>query len=128
MSEDTGPESRHFDERVTDRERAIFEGAITLGAAYHQYVGAPFRDGEKLEEAIRESAMAQPYIEEAEIRLNTGGDTGKKTFEYDSVSGEILEMEITAEYGDARAILKLEWVSEMEYPLMYIKSIEESDS
>ncbi|MEM3588173.1 MAG: dihydroneopterin aldolase family protein, partial [Candidatus Jordarchaeaceae archaeon] len=32
---------RYFGKEVTDRDRAIFEGGITLGAIYHQFVGTP---------------------------------------------------------------------------------------
>ena len=27
---------------ISDRERAIFEGAISMGALFHQFVGTPF--------------------------------------------------------------------------------------
>ena len=118
-------ESKFFDETVTDRERAIFEGAVSLGAVFHQYIGAPFRKKERIENAIKESALTQPYVVDAEIHLNTPPKSDENTFEYDVVSGKILEIQITAEFGDARAILALDWIPEMDYPLMYIKEIVE---
>ncbi|MCX8191821.1 MAG: dihydroneopterin aldolase family protein, partial [Nitrososphaerales archaeon] len=32
---------KYFDQSLTDRERAIFEGGIALGALYHQFIGIP---------------------------------------------------------------------------------------
>lgn len=63
------PGSKYFGDGVTDRDRAIFEGAITLGALYHQFIGTPIRDPEALERAIEESALAHPYIVRAEAGL-----------------------------------------------------------
>ena len=39
---------------ITNRERVIFEGAITMGALFHQFVGTPvsLKTAESLENAI----------------------------------------------------------------------------
>ena len=120
---DEKPESKFFADGITDRERAVFEAAITLGAVFHQYIGAPFKNKERIEKAIEESALAQPYVEDVEIKLNTQAKSTKNTFEYDVVSGKILEIEITVEYGVAVAVVGINWVPELNYPLMYIKKI-----
>ena len=48
---------KEFFSNITSRERAIFEGAITMGALFHQFVGTPIsRDTvESLEKAMKES-------------------------------------------------------------------------
>ena len=47
---------KEFFSNITSRERAIFEGAITMGALFHQFVGTPIsRDTvESLEKAMEE--------------------------------------------------------------------------
>ncbi|HIQ32623.1 MAG TPA: dihydroneopterin aldolase, partial [Methanothermococcus okinawensis] len=44
---------RYF-KNLTPRERAVFEGGITLGALFHQFVGTPvsLKNREILERAI----------------------------------------------------------------------------
>ena len=47
---------------ITTRERAIFEGAISMGALFHQFVGTPVNKNtkESLEKAMEESLNLQP--------------------------------------------------------------------
>ena len=55
---------------TTDRELAIFEAAIKLGALYHQWVGTPVSrtSAESLEKAIEKSVILQPYVEEISVQ------------------------------------------------------------
>jgi hypothetical protein len=59
---------------TTDRELAIFEAAIKLGALYHQWVGTPVSrtSAESLEKAIEKSVILQPYVEEISVSLDRG--------------------------------------------------------
>ncbi len=123
MKNDEEKDLARFDDSVSDRERAIFEGAITLGAIFHQFQGTPFREKEIIEDAMKESALTQPDIVDVEISLETHPKSEKKQFEYGVVSGEILSIEITAEHGEAQAIVGMEWLEEYEYPLMFIKQV-----
>lgn len=119
--------SEHFDSGVTDRERAVFEGGITLGALYHQFAGAPVKDEDSLEESMEQAAVAHPYVEEAEVRVNTPAKEGKSPFDYGALSGEDLEIRLVARYGGARAELEMRWIPEMGYPLMFVKEIGRKD-
>ena len=57
---------------ITSRERAIFEGAITMGALFHQFVGTPVNKDSKesLENAIKESLELQPAIEKVDAKID----------------------------------------------------------
>lgn len=121
-SEEVSPDE-YFDSDVTPRERAIFEGAITLGALYHQFVGTPVRDEEALERAIKESALTHPYIEEAEVKVAGASEGQKPPFDYPELSGKMLEIRLVAEFEEARSELEMRRVPELDYPLMYVKGI-----
>ena len=56
---------------ITTRERAIFEGAISMGALFHQFVGTPVNKDtkESLEKAMEESLSLQPVIEKVEVEI-----------------------------------------------------------
>ncbi|KXB00079.1 hypothetical protein AKJ42_01805 [candidate division MSBL1 archaeon SCGC-AAA261C02] len=117
------PAKEHFDSNTTDRERAIFEGAITLGAIYHQFVGASIHDPKVLERAMEKTATAQPFTESAEVKITP--DSGKKEspYEYPELTGKMLEIGILAKYGEAQVELGMQYVPELDYPLMFIKTL-----
>lgn len=39
--------NKEFFSNITSRERAIFEGAISMGALFHQFVGTPVNNQTK---------------------------------------------------------------------------------
>ena len=56
---------------ITKRERAIFEGAISMGALFHQFVGTPVNKSSKksLETSMEESLKLQPAIEDVQVEI-----------------------------------------------------------
>ncbi|MDI6820097.1 MAG: dihydroneopterin aldolase family protein [Candidatus Hodarchaeaceae archaeon] len=114
------PARKYFDKRVTDRERAIFEGAITLGALYHQFVGAAIHDAKALERAMEQAALAQPFIEEARVKIKCPKGRRRHPYIYPELSGEMLTIDLLAKYGKARARVGMRYVRELDYPLMFI--------
>ena len=116
------PARKYFDPDVTDRERAIFEGGITLGALYHQFVGASIHDVRVLERAIEQAAIAQPFVEDAKVKITLPRRKPKKPYVYPELSGEMLSITLTTRYGSARARLGMRHVRDLDYPLMYIES------
>lgn len=125
VEEEKDPGSEYFDSDVTDRERAIFEGAITLGALYHQFVGTPIRSVESLEKAIKESALAHPFIEDADIQVIEAEKKGKAPFDYPILTGEMIEITLTTRYKDAQVELGMRRIPELDFPLMYIENVSE---
>lgn len=121
---------RYFDATVTDRERAIFEGAITLGALYHQFVGTPVSDDRRvlraLETAISRTMGLQPYKEQVKVRIDRKQLKRKRVgrYFYEALKGKHLQATVTTRYGDARAVLKVRYVPALDFNLMYIHKIE----
>lgn len=114
------PARKYFAPNVTDRERAIFEGAITLGALYHQFVGAAIHEVRALERAMEQAALAQPFIERARVRIKCPKGGRRHPYIYPELSGEMLTITLDARYGKVRARVGMRYVKELDYPLMFI--------
>jgi len=113
---------------ITDRDHALFEAGIKLGALYHQFTGSPInlRTVASLEHAISKSISVQPYVEEITVsidtdmvRLNLNSEFG-----YCELEGRMLNVRIDVRYGSALARVVLEYDRELEYPLMRIEYVE----
>ena len=111
-------DSKYFS-NLTDRERAIFEGGISMGALFHQFTGTPvnLRIAEDLERAIAEAISLQPAIRDVEVHIDrerlmeASGEFG-----YTSLTGEMLDVTLTVEYGSAVIRVRLEYIEELKYP------------
>ncbi len=115
------PARKYFGSEVTNRERAIFEGAITLGALYHQFIGAAIHDARALERAMEQAAIAQPFIKKASVRIKYPKKKRIHPYDYPELSAEMLEIALVAKYGGARVRVGMRYVRELEYPLMFIR-------
>ena len=107
---------------ITTRERAIFEGGISMGALFHQFVGTPVNKETKkgLEKTIEESFKLQPAIEDVEVKINLTDNT---EFDYISLSGDMLDVRIYTVVDDVKAVIRIEYIEELNYPLMYVEEI-----
>lgn len=123
------PAKKFFDKNISDRERAIFEGAITLGAIYHQFTGIPISKDPKIieavEKAIKLTMELQPFKEKVEVKINTDQikESKKHPYNYDVLKGSTLEVKVTAKYGKGKAILTMKHISELNYTLMFIEKV-----
>ena len=65
-----GVDEKYFS-NITKRERAIFEGGISMGALFHQFIGTPVNEHSKagLEKAMEESLNLQPAIDNVEVKI-----------------------------------------------------------
>jgi hypothetical protein len=121
----------YFDKSVSDRERAIFEGAITLGAIYHQFTGIPISEDPKviqaIEKAIKLTMELQPFKESVDVKIRTDQIKGsrKGPYDYGTLSGSALEVRVTAAYGKAKAVLTMKHVPELNYNLMFVEKVSE---
>jgi len=113
---------RYF-KNLTPRERAVFEGGITLGALFHQFVGTPvsLKNREILERAIEESMRNQPCVQDISVKIV--GDL--KEDEYVSLEGKMLDVKLKVKVENTVAYLRLKYIEELNYPLMYVEKIEE---
>jgi dihydroneopterin aldolase len=113
--------------RASDREMAVFEAAIKLGALYHQWVGTPVSmdSAETLEQAIEKSVILQPFVEEITVNLNRALMSPNE-FGYSELCGLMFDVEIITRvrFSYCRAVLK----PHGNYPLMEIAEINEQRS
>jgi hypothetical protein len=113
---------------ISNRERAIFEGAITMGALFHQFVGTPvnLESASTLEKSIKTAMELQPCIDEVEVKINRKIlEESKSEFDYVSLSGEMMNIKVISKYEGKKAILMMEYIEELKYPLMYVKNADE---
>nr|WP_295000405.1 dihydroneopterin aldolase family protein [uncultured Methanobrevibacter sp.] len=113
---------------ITTRERAIFEGAISMGALFHQFVGTPINKNTKegLERAMEESLSLQPAIEKVEVNIRFDKLAESMTeFDYTSLTGDMLDVRIHTKVEDISAIIRIEFIEELNYPLMYVEDIKD---
>jgi hypothetical protein len=119
---------KEYFSNITTRERAIFEGAISMGALFHQFVGTPVNKDSKesLEKAMEESLNLQPAIEKVEVEIRFDKlEQSMTEFDYTSLTGDMLDVRIHTKVDDVVAIIRIEFIEELNYPLMYVESIED---
>jgi len=118
--------NKEYFSNITSRERAIFEGAISMGALFHQFVGTPVNKDtvDNLEKAINESFKLQPAIEKVEASINLEKlEEALTGFEYTSLNGDMLDVKIYSRIDDVLAIIRIKFIEEVNYPLMYVEEI-----
>lgn len=122
-------EKTYFTSDITNRERACFEIGIKLGALYHILSGIPVSSNpeiiEDIERGIEASISCQPFVKSIKINLNRDEITGDKSseFKYDEISGKMITAKVIIEYESIEVIAKVEWIEDLQYPLMYIEKI-----
>jgi hypothetical protein len=113
---------------ITDRDNALFEAGIKLGALYHQFTGSPvnMKTVSSLEKAIQESISVQPFVESISVKIDRDLLKSKlnSEFGYTELQGPMLEVKITVKYGSSVVQVAMEYDSELNYPLMKIQHIE----
>jgi len=124
------PAKKYFHPSITDRERAIFEAGIALGALYHQFVGLPIAKREDVlravKEAIEKSMSLQPFREKVEVRFNVGSIKGEGLgpYDYSSLRGDAIDARVIVKYGSARVGARMRFIEELGFNLMYIEDVE----
>lgn len=112
---------------ISKRERAIFEGAITMGALFHQFIGTPVssKNAGILEKSIKDAMELQPCIEEVEVKIDRKMlEDQKSEYDYLSLSGDMMDVKVTSEYQGKRAMIRMRYIESLKYPLMYIESVD----
>ena len=114
----------HVQEKPTDREQAIFEAGIKLGALYHQWVGTPIsqESAASVESAIEKAVVLQPFVEEITVRLDRSL-MKKNVFGYSELSGLMFDVEIVTRVGFSYCRAAL--APENGYPLMKVMECHE---
>jgi hypothetical protein len=104
---------------MNDREQAVFEAGIKLGALYHQWVGTPIsrNSASSVESAIEKAVVLQPFVEEITVRLDRSRMT-ENLFGYSELSGLMFDVEIITRVGFTYCRAQL--APHEGYPLMRI--------
>ena len=112
---------------ISKRERTIFEGAITMGALFHQFIGTPVssRTAEGLEKAMMNAMELQPCIKEVQVKINSEMlEQLKNEYQYVSLSGDMLDVKVFSEYDGNLAIIRMKFIEELHYPLIYVEEVQ----
>ncbi|HJJ88985.1 MAG TPA: dihydroneopterin aldolase family protein [Methanocorpusculum sp.] len=104
---------------ATNKENAVFEAAIKLGALYHQFVGTPISrsTADKIEAAIESAVLLQPYVTHVKVHLDRSL-MSENPFGYSELTGAMYNVVIETTFGDATCRAQLKF--ENGYPLMKI--------
>jgi dihydroneopterin aldolase len=105
---------------IDERDRAIFEAGIKLGALYHQWVGTPIsrKSAASIESAIEKAVILQPFVEQITVRLDCSMMT-ENVFGYSELSGLMFDVEIVTRVGFTYCRAHL--APKKGYPLMEIE-------
>jgi len=110
----------------TARERAAFEAGIKLASVYHQFVGTPVSKANVvvLEKAISDGVLIQPFVEDVQVKIERKKLKNKHDeYDYDSLTGNMIDMKLKIRYRDTVVNARLEFIKDINYPLMYISSV-----
>ena len=127
MSNDN--EKVYFSSNISLRERASFEIGIKLGALYHILCGIPISSNteviDSIENGIEAAISCQPYVKSVKINIDREKIKGDKSteFEYDEITGKVINATVVLEYKSVEITAKVEWVEDLSYPLMFIEKI-----
>jgi hypothetical protein len=109
---------------INNRDQAVFEAGIKLGALYHQWVGTPIsrKSAASVESAIEQAVILQPFVEEITVRLDRNLMTENK-FGYSELTGLMFEADIVTRVGFTYCRARL--APHDGYPLMQIMECNE---
>ncbi|VVB90079.1 Dihydroneopterin aldolase [uncultured archaeon] len=114
---------------INERDRAVFEAGIKLGALYHQFVGMPIslETIDDLERTIEQSVALQPYVRSISVSIDREMVQKKLNpkFKYCELEGRMLNVSLQILYKNTIAQTELAYDEAQDYPLMSIKKIEE---
>ncbi len=114
---------------INDRDSAVFEAGIKLGALYHQFVGTPLNVDtiDDLARAIEESVALQPYVRSISVLIDREMVEKKQNpkFKYCELEGRMLNVSLQILYKNTIAAVELAYDEGLDYPMMRIKKIEE---
>ncbi|WP_456469571.1 dihydroneopterin aldolase family protein [Archaeoglobus sp.] len=101
-------------------EEAAFEAGIKLGALFHQFIGMPVaeRNADILEKAMESCMLLQPYVVDAEVRIDRDKLKNISAFGYTSLMPDMLYARVVVKVGDSQVSAVLEWDDKLKYPLM----------
>ncbi|UZE92058.1 MAG: dihydroneopterin aldolase family protein [Methanosarcinales archaeon] len=109
---------------ASDKERALFEVGIKLGALYHQHVGMPINLDmlDELERAIEKSVSLQPYVRSVKVSIDREMVQKRlNEFGYCELEGRMLDAEVEVQYKSAKVVGQIKYDEVRDYPMMFVE-------
>ena len=113
-------------EEITDRDNALFEAGIKLGALYHQFIGTPVspETAESLETAIKECVSLQPFVRSVTAKIDREKVRARANeFNYCELRGDMLDVTVVVRYEAVEARVRVKYDEARDYPLMRIEEV-----
>ena len=128
MGEERGLRAEDEEEEILDRDKALFEAGVKLGALYHQFIGTPVgtETVEELERAIERSVSLQPWVSSVEVKIDREKVRmceNENQFKYCELSGEMLDVKVVVRYEAVEVHARVKYEEEMDYPLMRVEKV-----
>lgn len=114
------------EEKISDRDNAVFEAGIKLGALYHQFIGTPVspETAEELETAIEQSVSLQPWVSLVEVKIDRKKIRARANeFDYCELRGEMLDVTVVVRYKTVEVHARVKYEEERDYPLMRVEKV-----
>jgi len=114
------------EEKMTDRDNALFEAGVKLGALYHQFIGTPVstETAEALETAIERSVSLQPWVSLVKVRIDREKVRERANeFNYCELRGDMLDVTVVARYRAVEVHARVKYEEELDYPLMRVEKV-----
>ena len=115
-----------IEEKVLDRDIAVFEAGVKLGALYHQFIGTPVgtETVEVLETAIERSVSLQPWVSSVEVEIDREKvRENENEFRYCELRGEMLDVNVVVWYEEVEVHARVKYEEDMGYPLMRVERV-----
>ncbi|NOR78718.1 MAG: hypothetical protein GQ523_09965 [Methanophagales archaeon] len=115
-----------IEEKVLDRDIAVFEAGIKLGALYHQFIGTPVSTEtvEVLETAIERSVSLQPWVSSVEVEIDREKvRENENEFRYCELHGEMLDVNVVVRYEEVEVHARVKYEEDMGYPMMRVERV-----
>lgn len=118
------PAAKYFS--CTNKERAAFEAGIKLGALCHQFSGTPLTSDSvsSLERAMEDAARVLPCVEDVKVKIDRAHVPDPKGLNATVLLENMLDIRLVTSCGDAKAAARMKYIPELDFPLMYVESIE----
>ena len=73
---------------------------------------------------MEESLKLQPAIEDVDVKIRFDKlEESMSDFDYTSLTGDMLDVKIYTKVKDVQATIRIEFIEELNYPLMYVEDI-----
>lgn len=114
--------------RISNRDKAVFEAGIKLGALYHQFTGTPVSTEtvEELEREIERSVSLQPWVNSVKVKIDREKVRKRERenqFSYCELSGEMLDVKVAVRYEEVEVHARVKYEEERNYPLMRVEKV-----